>query len=129
MRAEPEGEMVVGLAGHVHAFGIDEVPRVAVGRGVHQHDLLTRPHGDVAHGDVARRGAAHVVDRRHVADEFLRRDRRVRAVLQELPLVGTVDEVQHRARDDCPGRLGAAVEDEEAVASHLLDRERPPLDL
>src|SRR5438067_9788570 len=35
VRAEPEGDVVVGRAGDVVALGVDEVRGVAVGRGVH----------------------------------------------------------------------------------------------
>ena len=58
--AEPERDVLVGLAGHVEALGIVEVRRVAVGRRVHQHDLLTLADGRAAELVVAVGDAAHV---------------------------------------------------------------------
>src|SRR3954469_7078371 len=43
--AEPERDVVVGRAGDVVALGIVEVLRVAVGRRVHEDDLLALPDG------------------------------------------------------------------------------------
>ena len=67
------------MAGDVEDLGVGEVGDVAVGRPVHEHDLLAGADGHAVQLDVARRRAAHVVDRRHVTDELLGGDGEVGA--------------------------------------------------
>ena len=63
VRAEPERDVIIGLTGHVEVFRFDEMGLVAVGRAVHEHNLITRPNGLA--GDLGRfdRDATHVVNR------------------------------------------------------------------
>jgi hypothetical protein len=55
--------------------------------------------------DVAGRGAPEVVDRRGPAQELLDAPGSVRAFLQELHLLGILDQRQHRLADRVPGGL------------------------
>jgi hypothetical protein len=71
-----------GCPGDVEDSGCVEVPGVPVGRGVHEHELITGVHGPTAELDVLGGDPAHVVDRRDPADELLDGDREVGAVAQ-----------------------------------------------
>ncbi len=129
MGAEPERDVVVRVAGHVVALGVGEVLGIAVGRRVHEDDLLALLDRLAADLVVARRHPTHVEHRRDPADELLGGDGHVGAVAQQLVLVGTRRQLEDRARDHRACRLGATVEEEQAVADHRVEPDRLTVDL
>ena len=88
--AEAERQVVVGVAREVESLRFGEVRRIAVGRAVHQHHLLTFADGCPADVVVRRRDTAHVVDRSDEPDELLGRHFHVDAGLELRPLVGVL---------------------------------------
>ena len=117
MRAEPERDVPVVGARHVEAFGILEGPRVAVGRGVQQEQLVALVELLTVELVVVGDGPAHVEHRRDPADELLDRGRRQQlgALDEQSPLVGLERELADHRADHRAGRLGAAVEDEDRL--------------
>ena len=110
MGPEAEGDVVVGGPGDVELLGPVEHVRVAVGRSVHQHDLLAGGHRDAGHLRVGGGYAAHVVDGGDEADHLLDRHRDVGTGPQLLPLLGPGDQVEQSPGDHRAGRLRPAVE-------------------
>ena len=74
--------------------------------------LVAGPDRDSGHLGVDGGRPAHVVDRRHPADELLGGHRHVGAATQQRPLVGALCQFHERARYHGPGGLGAAVQQE-----------------
>ena len=74
VRAEPERDVLVGMALHVEAERIVELRLVAVGRFVEQHALLALEQLLADELGVVRDGAAHVLDRADPAQHLLDRD-------------------------------------------------------
>ena len=131
MRAEPEGDVVVVGPTDVVGVGSVEHLLVAVGRAVHQHQLVAGVELLAVQLVVLGDEPGHVQDRGHPADELLDRgpaDHR-RVGSQALRLVGVLDQVPERGRDDRPGRLGATVDEQQALADDHVVAHRLAVDL
>ena len=74
---------------------------------------------DAAQLVVAVGDSAHVVDRRHVADELLGGDRDVGAGLERSPLLGVARQVEQCAGDHRAGGLGATVEQQQRIGQGI----------
>ena len=113
MRAEPEGHVLVGLAGDVEALGVVEVGLVEVGAFVEEHDLVASVQLAAVERRVLGECAAHVLDRRHPPQHLLDGDGHRREVIgKALVLAGIEQQLLHASADDVAGRLVAAHKDE-----------------
>src|SRR5207253_7165019 len=98
--APTERELRVGIAGDVETKGIVEHVFVEVGAGVVEHYAVTFTNGLAPQFDIARCGAAEVVDGRHPPQHLFDRSRDLRGIVREqFPRVRIFDQRQQRARE------------------------------
>ena len=121
VRADPEREVVVGLAVGLERLRIVEVLLVEVGRLIHQQHLVAGVQLLAAELEVPGDRAVHVLDGRDPAQHLLDGQPDAAAIgHQPIPVLAVDQQLLDAAGDDVAGRLVAADEDEQGLADDVL---------
>ena len=131
VRAEAEREVRVRVAPHVEALGFLEHARVAVGRRVHEDELVARVQ---RLRRAARRRAVTVRDMFLIGDTHRSSSSTPVSIVagssrEDRELVGMVEQRQHAVGHHVPARLVAADEDQQALLDDRLVVEALAVDL